>query len=75
MRSSRRFRPGFDCLQLRIAPSAGADATATTATDGNTVIATTADTTGSPGSEPSGDGTYQIIMTPPSGNNPTSNVC
>ena len=73
MRSSRHFRPAFDCLQLRIAPSAGM--AAATATDESSPIATTADVTGSPGSEPSGDGTYQIIMTPPSGTNPTSTVC
>jgi hypothetical protein len=74
MRSLRRFRPSIDCLQARIAPSAIGPVAPVAS--GPAHIMTAMDETGSPGSEGTGDGSYQIIMTPPGGGAPsTSTVC
>lgn len=68
MRQPRRFRPAFDSLQFRVVPSALAPAPSGS-------VATTADITGSPGEEPSGDEIYPIIMTPVVGSTSTSTIC
>lgn len=63
MRTNRRFAPALDCLQIRIAPSTVAIGLPVPA--GLPPLMTAMDDTGSPGSEPSGDGSYPIIMTSP----------
>jgi hypothetical protein len=72
MRSPRRFRPFVDCLQARIAPSAVAPVAP--AARGPVQVVTPRDETGSPGSEGTGYGSYQIIMTPPGGGPPSSST-
>jgi hypothetical protein len=72
MRSLRHFRPALDCLHVRIAPSTVA--LTPTAPVAAPLAVTTMDDTGSPGGEPSGDGSYPIIMTPPGGST-TCPVC
>lgn len=73
MRSSRRFRPSIDCLQLRIAPSSMV--ASTTDTTSTPSAAQTADITGSPGSDPNGEGSYEIIMTPPGSTSTIGDLC
>lgn len=74
MRSRRHFCPVVDCLQARIAPSAVAPVT--TDTTGGTQVVSTMDDTGSPGTDPSGYGSYPIILTPAPGTGVnTGSVC
>jgi hypothetical protein len=73
MRSNRRYSPAFDCLQVRIAPSTvvvGPPVALGPAPSGRML-----DDTGSPGSEPTGEGSYPIILTSPTGTSGTGNVC
>lgn len=67
-----RFRPTFDRLGARIAPSTLAPAPATPPT----IVVAAMDETGGPGSEGNGIDSYQILFTPP-GNPPPpiSTVC
>jgi hypothetical protein len=65
MRTSRRFYPVLNCMPTRIAPSSVAlVAPPIIATPTNAVAM---DSTGDPGTNPSGNGTYPIIFTPPGG--------
>jgi hypothetical protein len=77
MRSPRRFRPALDCLHARIAPSAvAAVAPVPMAAGGSGPVMTAMDETGSPGSNLSGYGSYQYLMTPPGAGSPsTGNLC
>lgn len=75
MRTSRRYRPVFDGLQDRIVPSTITVAPVAGGLASSAVV-TAMDETGGPGLDPSGDGSDQIIMTPPGGAPPsTSTVC
>jgi hypothetical protein len=74
MRSRRHFSPVVDCLQARVAPSA----VAPVGTDmpGSLSIVSTMDDTGSPATDPSGYGSYPIILTPAPGTGiSTGSVC
>lgn len=74
MRSRRHFRPALDCLQARIAPSGLAPVA--TLNPGSTQVAYVTDDTGSPGTDPSGYGSYPMILTPAPGTGlNTGNVC
>lgn len=74
MRSRRHFRPALDCLQARIAPSSLAPVA--TSNPGSTQVASAMDDTGSPGTDPSGYGSYPIILTPAPGRGVnTGTVC
>jgi hypothetical protein len=73
MRSPRRFQPAVDCLQVRITPSALLPVAPVSG--GTLVLASMMDDTGSPGTLPSGDGSYPIIMTSPDGGGGTGTVC
>jgi hypothetical protein len=73
MRSSRRLRPVFDCLHVRIAPSALS--VIPPAVVGSAAVAVAMDDTGSPGGEPTGEGCFPIIMTPPGGGSTTGSIC
>lgn len=68
---TRRFRPDFDSLQLRIAPSTVV--AAPTTDSGGTVQV--ADETGSPSNVPSTGPIYPYVMTPPGSTNPINTIC
>ena len=63
MRTSRRFRPALDCMSARIAPSTISLLPA--AGPMVAAVAPTMDSTGDPGSEPSGTGTGPVYLPPP----------
>ena len=72
MRSPVDSSPVFDCLQVRIAPSTVA-VTIHGALPAPSSVSTM-DDTGSPGTEPDGDGSYPIILSSPGGTTPGT-VC
>lgn len=65
MRKIRRFCPAVDCLQARIVLSTVAPVSTAVVT--STVIASAADDIGGPGKDPTGDGSYPVILAPPPG--------
>lgn len=77
MRSRHRFSPSLDCLQARIVPSAVAVIPGGShGISGHTHLVSAMDDTGSPGTDPSGDGSDPVILAPPPGTpSTTGSVC
>ncbi len=73
MRTCRRLYPMFECMSARIAPST--ISLIPQVAHVNAPAPAALDSTGDPGSEPSGDGSYPIIMPPVTGGTGTGTVC
>jgi hypothetical protein len=73
MRTSRRFRPTFECMLARIAPSTISITPPVAHPTVHMVAAQ--DSTGNPATNPSSGGTGPVIFTPPAGKGGIGGVC